>query len=199
MWHWANGKIVQKIKEITGNVLSNHQLKRALTDKNRNYYSIGIKELENRKNYTNSFIKITIEQVLDNENLLKPTFKYLEKSPFKTYFEATKLIFKKGKKAQKLACIRSLRLTKYKVLNIYLDDLSDEISTLSSYQEVSFFLDLMQSKNANSKKVIENVFLLLNSDFLKARKAYWFLKNQKTTSFQEKKLKEFYQKNKNSL
>lgn len=199
LWHWANGEIVQKIKDITGNVLSENQLKRALVDKNRGYYSIGIKELENRKNYTPLFIETIISQVLIDGKLIKPTFNYLEKSPSKTYFEATKVIFINGKKAQKLAAIRSLRYSKYKPENYYFDILSDELSTLKSFQEVSFFLDLMQTKNQNSKKVIQNTFPLLNLDFIIARRAYWFLKNQKTTSSQNKILIEFYQKNKNNL
>ena len=64
---------------------------------------------------------------------------------------------------------------------------------------MSYFLDLMQTKNQNSKKVIQNTFPLLNLDFIIARRAYWFLKNQKTTSSQNKILIEFYQKNKNNL
>lgn len=199
LWHWANGEIVEKIKYLTGKILSEKQLERALIDKNRDYYFIGIKELESRKNFTQSFIDIMISQVLVDENLLKSTFEYLEKSAPKAYFNAAKYIFIKGEKQQKLAAIRSLRYSKYKPKSLYLDVLSDEISSLKSFQEVSLFLDLMETKNPNSKNVIENVFQLLESDFIKARRGYWFLKNKKITSSQDKILKKFYKKNKNSL
>ena len=199
LWHWANGEIVQKIKNITGKVLSENQLKRALKDNNRAYFEIGIKELENRKNFSNSFVDIIVREVLIDETLCKSTFAYLEKASSKTYFEATKQIFTKGGKGQKLAAIRSLQYSKHQPSTKYLDVLSDEILSMKSFQEVSFFLNLMQTKNPKSKKVTNNVFDLLTSDFIIARRAYWFLKNQETTASQEEKLNQFYKKHKNSL
>ena len=199
LWHWANGEIVEKIKNLTGKVLSEAQLQRALTDTNRAYYFIGIKELVNRKDFDKSFINIIINQSVKDESLLKATFKYLEKSPTEVFFRTTKEIFSKGKKAQKLAAIRSLIYSKYKPQKLYLDELSNQMSSLKSFQEVSFFLDLMQAKNPKSNIVIVNTVPLLSADFIIARRAYWFLKNQKTTASQKEKLQQFYQKHQNSL
>ena len=199
LWHWANGEIVEKIKNLTGKVLSDAQLQRALTDTNRAYYFVGIKELANRKDFDKSFINIIINESVKDESLLKATFKYLEKSTTEVYFRATKEIFSKGKKAQKLAAIRSLRYSKYKPQKSYLDELSNQISSLKSFQEVSFFLDLMQAKNPKSKSVVSNTVQLLSTDFIIARRVYWFLKNQETTASQKEKLQQFYQKYQNSL
>lgn len=199
LWHWANGEIVQKIKDFTGKVLSEKQLKMALIDENREYFSIAIKELENRKNYSKSFVDIIVEETTKDDLVLKSTFKYLEKSPSQTYFNATKSIFLSANKTQKLAAIRSLRYSKHQPKKEYLNDLSTHISSLKSFQGVSFFLDLMQAKNPNSKKVVKNVIVLLNADFIIARRVYWFLKNQQTTVSQKEKLNQFYKKHQNSL
>ena len=131
--------------------------------------------------------------------LLKSTFNYLEKSPIEVYFKATKKIFIKGEKAQKLAVIRSLQYSKYKPQKSYLDELSNQMSSLKNFQEVSFFLDLMQSKNQNSKIVIKNSMPLLDADFIISRRVYWFLKGQEISNPQKEKLQQFYQKYKNSL
>jgi len=199
LWHWANGEIIDEIKKLTGKVLSDSQLIRALTDKNRKYYSIAIKELENRKNISNVLITTIIDEASIDDSVVKSTFKYLEKSSSKVYLNATKAIFSNGKKIQKLAAIRSLRYSKHKAKSSYFNELSNQISSLKSFQEIAVFLDLMESKNPNSKTVIQNTVPLLKSDFIIARRAYWFLKNQKLTSSQEKLVKEFHRKHQNSL
>ena len=199
LWHWANGEIVEKIKNLTGKVLNDNFLKRALKEKNRAYYFIGIKELENRKDFSSSFVNIIIDEVLKEDKLLKATFKYLEKSPSEVYFNAAKKIFLKGRKAHKLTVIRSLKYSTDNPKKEYLDNLSDEISSLHSFQEVSFFLDLMTAKNPNSKIVTANVFSILDAKIIIARKAYWFLKKQSLTPAQKEKLTVFYQSHKNNL
>lgn len=199
LWHWANGGIVDRIKEITGRSVSNQQLQDFLVDENETYFDIALVDLERRKNYSQTFISIITKRVLEEESLLKSTFNYLENAPSITYFSATQELFLKGKKEQKLAAIRSLKSIKYKVSNSYLDTLSNEMTKFRSYQEVSFFLDLMETKKPNSKKVVDNVFLLLKSDFIKARRAYWFLNNQQLSAAQKEILNNFQQENKNKL
>lgn len=199
LWHWANGEIVQKIKEITGKSVSKQQLQDFLVDKNQTYYNIALKDLEIRQNYTAPFINIISKRVLEEASLLKSTFYYLKKAPSEIYFSALKELFVKGETAQRLAVIRSLKTIKKTIPNSYLDILSNEIMKLSSYQEVSFFIDLMGSKNSNSKKVVENVFLLLKTDFIKARRAYWFLKNQKLSLTQKEVLNKFQKENNHRL
>ena len=199
LWHWANGEIVQKIKEITGKSVSNQQLQDFLVDENRIYFHVALKDLERRQNYNEPFINIITKRVLTDKTLLKTTFNYLKKAPSETYFSAVKNIFIDGNTAQKLAVIRSLKSINYQISKLYLDNLSNQILNLNTYQEVSFFLDLMQDKNSNSKKVVENVIPLLKSDFIKARRAYWFLKNQKLSTSQMKISNNFYIINKNRL
>ncbi|MGJ8743964.1 hypothetical protein [Polaribacter sp.] len=199
LWHWANGEVVKAIKEITGKSVTNSQLQDFLVEKNTTYFFIALKDLERRKNYTAPFIKRITKRVLEEESVLKSTFNYLEKAPSSTYFSALEDLFVKGEKAQKLAVIRSLQSIQQTIPNSYLDTLSNEVLKLSSFQEVSFFLDLMQSKNANSKKVVENVFPLLQSGFIKARRAYWFLKSQNLSAEQNETLNIFKIKNKSSL
>ena len=197
LWHWANGEIVQKIKEITGRSVSNLQLQDFLVDKNKAYYHVALKDLERRNNYDKIVINTILKRTLEDETLLKATFSYLENSPSTIYFSTVKEIFIKGKTKQKLAVIRSLKSIKYNIDITYLESLSNEVSNLSSYQEISFFLDLLERKKAISTKVIENIFPVLKSEFIRARRVYWFLKNQKLSPSQKKILNDFYKKNKN--
>ena len=199
LWHWANGEVVNKIKEITGKSVTKQQLEVFLVDENHTYFDIALIDLERRKNYTTPFINIITKRVLEETTLLKATFAYVEKAPANIYFSATEEVFVNGETTQKLAAIRSLKSINYKVSSFYLDGLSNQIQKLSSYQEVSFFLGLMESKNPASKKVIENVLPLLKSDFIKARRVYWFLKNQQLSSAEQVIISNFFKENKNRL
>lgn len=199
LWHWANGEIVQQIKQITGSSISDVQLQEFIVDKNSNYFVIALKELADRKNYSKSIIKVIIKKVLEDESLLRSTFDYLEKAPSEIYFSTLKELFLNGGKEQKLAVIRSLKSIKYTISNDFFDAFSNQIATFDSYHELSFFLDILQAKNISSDKIIENVLPILKSDFIKARRAYWFLKNQKLTSEQQEVLNAFYIKNKEKL
>ena len=199
LWHWANGDVVEKIKEITGKSLAEQHLHAFLVAEKPTYFKVALQELARRKMYSQPFINSITKRVLEEESLLKITFNYLEKAPSNTYFSATEYLFFKGKTAHKLAVIRSLKSIKYTISTPYLDTLSAEVSKLNSYQEISSFLDVMQTKNPHSKKVIENVFPLLSSDFIKARRVYWFLKNQQLSTKQQKVLRNFEKENKASL
>ena len=57
----------------------------------------------------------------------------------------------------------------------------------------------METKNSNSNKVIENVFPLLKSDFIVARRAYWFLMKNNLNNEQRSILEKFGKTNKTSL
>ncbi|WP_282123847.1 hypothetical protein [Algibacter mikhailovii] len=179
LWHWANGDIVPQIKAQTGKSASETQLIDFILDKNNTYFYIALEELESRELYTAPFIDATIQKVLKEESVLRPAYNFLEKAGNDNYLKASKTLFVHGHKEQKLAALQSLKQTKQNVPKPYLDAISDKVSTFNSYQETSLLLELMQSKNPNSQQVIKNVIPLLESEFLIARRAFWFLKNQK--------------------
>ncbi|WP_452228502.1 MULTISPECIES: hypothetical protein [unclassified Lacinutrix] len=199
LWHWANGNIVSVIKEKTSKSVSNSQLKNFITNDNHTYFNIALKELEQRNIYKADFVDIIIYRVLKDDFLLKNAFGYLEKARPDTYLYAVSEVFFQGEKKQKLSAIRSLNNSEIDIPKLYLDRLSEKFKNLESYQEVSSLFELMQNKNPNSSTVNKNVISLLDSDIFIARRAYWFLSNQKLTSKQEKKFREFQRKNKDKL
>ncbi|SDR70018.1 hypothetical protein SAMN05216503_0491 [Polaribacter sp. KT25b] len=199
LWHWANGNLVSVIKSITAKSASTKQLQDFLVDKNNAYYSLAIYELKVRREYKKSIINATIDRVLQDDSLLKSTFEYINLAPSEIYFFIIKEVFFKGKKEQKLAAIKSLKYSSFKISKTFLDNFSQELTSLKSFQEVTALLELIQDKNLKSVKVIENVVPLLNRDFLIARRAYWFLKNKKLLPSQELLVRDFYNKNKEKL
>ena len=197
--HWANGEVVSKIKNQTGASVSEEQLQDFILNENNTYFHVALNALEKRDSYTKPLIKTIIEKVLNDKSLLRTAFNYFKKSSPELYFYAAERLFLEGKKEQKLAAIQSLKQTDFKIPDSYLDRFSSELKTLKSYQEVSLLLGLMESKNPNSKVVIEQVFPLLEADLLIARRVYWFLKTEKLSSKQKRILKSFEKKNKSSF
>jgi len=200
LWHWANGEITEIIKDFTKRNISKTQIHSLLTQDNAHYF-LALQALEYQNIYTDTIIQSLKEKILieDNKNLLKPTLKYFETMDSEVYFKNLLDVFIKGQKNQKLTVIQSLKTTDKKIPETFLERLSDVLTQLQSFQEVNTFLDFLQENNTASKKIINNTFSLLDSHFLIARRAYWFLKNQQLTASQKEKLNAFYNHNKNRL
>jgi len=199
LWHWANGNIVSVIKNITNKSVSNEQLKGFILSENETYCKMGFNELKTRNLYDESYVNVVVKKVLNDNNLLKEAFSYLEKCPPDIYLNASSKLFFEGEKEHRLSVISSLKNTHLDIPISYFESFSSEIEQLESFQEISALLELIQNRNLNSSIVNNNVIPLLDSYFIVARRAYWFLSNQELTSSQEKKLQDFKKENKERL
>lgn len=199
LWHWANGNIVSVIRNQTGESVSEDQLKEFIANNNETYFNIALSALKRRNIYDESFVDAIIHRVLNEGFLLKEAIAYIEKSPTDEYLKTLSGLFFKGKKEHKLSVIRSLNNSKIKIPKSYLDALSEGFILFESFQETSALFELMQNKNQKSLVVNNNAMPLLDSDFLIARRAFWFLCHQELTSSQKKILQEFYRRNKERL
>ncbi|WP_299255636.1 hypothetical protein [uncultured Aquimarina sp.] len=199
LWHWANGNIVSVIKKKTGESTSIEQLKMFISNKNEVYFDIALSVLKEKNNYYKPFVEAIIQRAANEDNLLRETFDYLENATPDIYLQAILDLFLQGAKKQKLAAVRSLNNSEVNISKTYLDSLSKELNRLKSFQEVTALLELMQNKNPNSSVVNQNVVPLLDSNFLIARRAYWFLTNQKLDNSQKERISNFYKIHKQKL
>lgn len=199
LWHWANGNIVSEIKNCTSISVSNEQLEVFISHRDVTYFDIALQALQDRNLYKAIFVDAVMNRILKNEALLDRGFTYLEKAPIKTYLQAASVLFFKGEKLQKLAAMRSLLEVDTKVSVAYLEKWTEIISTLGTFQEVSALLDLIEKKDIDSEEVNTSVIPLLQSEFLIARRAYWFLYKQRLNPSQIKVIKAFQKKYKARL
>lgn len=199
LWHWANGEVVSIIQNQTGYSASIKQLESFILDADNTYFTIAVKELQRRKLYPRTIIDAILKKIKDNEMLIRPALKYFEKAIPEMYFYAIERLIYDGGSTHKLAAIQSLKDTDFTINKSDLDQLSLEIIKMDNFQEITALLGLMELKNPNSKMVIDNVFLLLESNFIIARRAYWFLNYEKITVEQQQILDDFFEKNKHRL
>lgn len=199
LWHWANGEVISKIKVFTGTSASIEQLKAFISHDNTDYFEIAIGELLKRELFSKDIVDLVIQKILLDKSLLRTSSKYFKKLPLEQFLYATERFFLEGGNEHRISTIQTLRETSKQIPNTFLDSLSLELQKLDSYQEISLFLGLLESKNNNSQIVVEATLPLLKTDFLIARRVYWFLKNQELEPNQLKMLESFYQKNKDRL
>ena len=201
LWHWANGNIVEEIQQITGKSLSKKQLQQFLSSDETTSFLVGLKGISLQKNYEASFVDILLKRVLKDDSVIKQSIVYLENANKEVYINSLKRLFFNGKKAQRLGVVTSLKSYKSNINSNYFDELSTQLSTLKSYQEINAFLNLLQNKDISSKVISDSVskLMLNNSNFIIARRAYWFLKKQELTQAQQEELNQFYKKYKNKL
>lgn len=199
LWHWAHGDVVSIIKTITGQSVSQEKLFSFLSNENRTYFFVSLEALKEHKNYSNLFVEEVIRQALENNDLLKASIQYIETAPSDIYFSSIRKLYLKGNELQKIEAIRALIRTKTPINNDYLIPFSEEIKPSKSYQEVSLFLDLLEITNLKNEKITQNVITLLESDFLIARRAYYYLKNQSLDNNQLEKVTIFFDKFKDRL
>ena len=199
LWHWANGNIVAVIQDKTGESVSNKQLKTFISSKNETYFNIAMNALIERNLYSEDFTSLIIERVQKDDFILREAFIYLDNTPTELYLNTISKLFFDGEKLQKLAVIRSLKTSKLEISKSFYDQLSSEFINLKSFHEVSALIDLMETKNPKSSEVNKNILSLLDSEFLIARRAYWFLSNRELTSIQKKKLEAFQKEHKERL
>ncbi len=164
LWHWANGEIVQKIKNLTGATLTKQQKLQLVNQNKAVYYNVIIQ----------SFNKDKIDAELIDQ------------------------VFKKGNTSHRLQVFNLFHHSKNTSVKI-LESMSKTLVINKNYQEISSFLTLLEAKKIHSLSIIKDVFSLLKSDFIIARRVYWFLQNQTISEEQKQTLKGFYQKNKNKL
>jgi hypothetical protein len=199
LWHWVNGSITPIIKNITGKSASNEQVIQFLNDDKEAYFLMALNELKEREIYISTNINIIVNKAVNKKELVKASIQYLETSPPNIYFPSIKTIFIKGNQHQKLVSIKSLQNIKYEISKGYLDELSYEINNLKSFQETTRFIDLLETKTSASNIVIENLLPLLEGEFLKARRVYWYLSNEKLSVEHQEKVDAFHEKYKGQL
>ncbi|WP_066218975.1 hypothetical protein [Formosa haliotis] len=195
LWHWAQGEINSKIKTITATTVSNKELLAFLEDENKDYVELALKEIEQRNIYEHVFVNQAVSQGLAHSDLIPEAIQYLETAPSDIYFSALKQLFDAGGNLQKIAVLKSIQNTIYQPNKDYLDAYSFAVNKLKSFQEFSGFFELMEARNPKSEVVIQNVFPLLNRDFLIARRTYWYLKSKALTPKQQQKIQAFYTEN----
>lgn len=200
LWHWAHGAVVDKIRDITAANFSSKEYVAYLNSGNLQKQLFAIIQLENQKVYTKNVVEAVKKQTLVNDQLIRSSVQYLEKSNSSVYLSTLKTFVTKGNSKFKITMLNSLLHSNLELTSTYLADISLILSAEVTYQEMSLFLRLLQKNNAAvTKKVLNKLMPLLQKDILISRNVYWFLQDKNLNAAQKAKLKSFASKYKDQL
>lgn len=201
LWHWANGELVSKIKNITAEKTSTKLLQQQLTYGDIPHRIYAIEQLQARKAYDSVTLKKVQTAAKINPKLNKPALVYFENSSTDSYYKYLSILFDNADKASRITFLNSLSNIKLKAPKDFYNQFSSKLSDNDSYQEINLILNIMERLNPDSTVVAKQAEALLeHKNFLIARRAFWHLQNQKTSSPKQKsKIKLFQKKHKNSL
>jgi hypothetical protein len=131
----------------------------------------------------------------ENEGLMKLALPYMEEAPAEIYYASMEQLFPAGNIEQRVMYLNSLLDIPHDPPPGYLDRLSRQLSSLTSYYEVHLLLNLLESRNPSSAEVTKRAMPLLdNESFLVARRGYWFLREQQLSPDQQQKTDAFQRK-----
>lgn len=203
LWHWSNGLLTNRIRDLTGKDCSEEQLLAYLKNKKTDSALFALKYSRGRKISNQRFIDAVIERSKKgNEALIKPAIAYLrEAAPSEQdYYDSIVSLFAEADSKKRLIILEALMSDNQKPVAGFYDQLCDHLPELDSYFEVHLFLNLMEKHNKNSSRVSEKTIeLLKHPKFFVSRRAYWYLEKQTLPENLQQQVDAYFKKNKDRL
>lgn len=200
MWHWANGSLSKIIRDDRANESTLNDFIVGLKSENINEITWVIEQLKRKNIYNDTILNVVIGTESDKSTKVSRIFiDYLENSTAEFYFYAiVKLLFESDT-IDKALLVKSVAMTKYSLSISFIEKLSGLFTSKISYPIVNQLFLIIDKSTYQSPTIIDNAFLQLKNNILNARRAYWFLKNQKLNPNQQKELVLFEMKNRDYL
>ncbi len=201
LWHWANGNTTNVIRNLTGDSMTIEALLKYLKKEPLKHKIFALEQLIRLK-HRNAKVTHTVLQLAraQNQKLRKLVLQYIEQLPEKQFFTSIDSILKLNHEPASIAALRTLFESEKVPPDTFLDSLSNRVSDWDSYQQIDLFLNIIEKKGADTQKINDNLApMLQRSDFLIARRVFWFLSKKKLSPQNKTDLLIFYDENANKL
>ncbi|KAA3639161.1 MAG: hypothetical protein DWQ02_04130 [Bacteroidetes bacterium] len=201
LWHWVNGDIFEIIRRITGDDLPLADLYSHLQSEELTKKYFGLEELVHRKSIDLQTIQMVIDELAINDYLFsKLSSEYFESASDSLYNNSMAAYFKIGTRQQKVICLNALAQTDHVLFPKLLESMASELHSIKDYQVVDLFLDLLDQTGEITQRELNLLFpLVLEENFLIARRVYWFLQDKPLSDDQRKQIEIFQKNNKGKL
>ena len=197
LWHWANGEACDEIRRITGQEADAGDLLGFLESGDYELVVFALEKLMERQ-VNEAAILAAVTGIVEREDqsLAQLALQCIERvsatSEDDHYFGTLERLFARSNRQKRVLFLRSLSATRLKAPAGYYDRVSRWLGILESYYEIHLLLNLMESRNPASAEVVKQVIPVLdNTNFLIARRAYYFLKGGTLDESQQKRVEAF--------
>jgi hypothetical protein len=193
LWHWVNGGVGVEIRNTMGNTLSVAELRSHLDSDDRRYQAFALEQLARRRSHDPDTAEAVarLASKVDIE-LLDPILEYAECAPPDLYFQLTGQLVNSGEASVRVKSLNSLRANDRDLPPQFSQRVTDRVVELQAYQELDLWLRVLDGDDHLAAGVVDGMLPLLDSeDFMLARRAYWFLREQPLTESQQEELERF--------
>lgn len=197
LWHWANGSTVNSIRNITGDGMTAKGLVNWLESDELERQLFAIQQLTRKKYQDADALKAVLELAAQkNKDLQKHCIQYIEELSEIPYFKSILTLLIMNNHDLSVLTLNSLLEKELRFPDEYIEELGRNVVSRDSYQQIDLYLKILEKQKTVSAETVENCLNLIKHDnFLIARRAYWFLSQQKVSNQQKLLLKTFYENN----
>lgn len=197
LWHWANGDVYTIIRNITGDGLESTDFISLCKYGNEVDQIFSIEQLIRRKSFDEKSTDQVIQLVSKaDDKLTKSIITYFEKAPIDSYYTAVELALQQSNLLQRKSYYNSIINYQIRASLEFYERLFTNLDKWVTYDEINSLLSLIATKQISSSKIIRSVLPLLDhSDFVIARRAYWFLSESEFPHKDSIRINEFYKSN----
>lgn len=196
LWHWANGGLVDIIREITAEATNSKDLIDYLNSKDVDHKLFAMEQLISRKVFEPQLVESVKSQYgVKSQKLKNSIISYLESAPEEVYIGSILDLYNSKDPKQRVSCFQSLIRSNINLTSDFYQKIYIQLPNLKTYHEVDLLLSLLEKNNQKSDEIIKPLFsFLTNSNILISRRAFWFLEKQKVSKKQSQTLKSFSKK-----
>ena len=196
LWHWANGEIVEVIRNQTAKELSIEALANSLHQEDEKQRRFSINELMVRKAYDSKIVSVVLKEIGNVPSLSRVLMDYLENAPSAVYFNAIKQLYTKSDKSYRVIFLSSMQNVVKSDSVEYFEWASKQLSAVESFPELQLLFRLLEKQKPVSNVTIDDTLKLLDHpNFLIARASFYFLQNKAVNANQKVELDAFQKKN----
>lgn len=182
LWHWSNGLLTGRIRDLTGRDSSERRLREYLASDDVDSALLALEYFKKRRITGRASLDAIIARSKEGDKvLIKPALECLaETAPTDhVYCDSIVSIFAGTGSRKRLLILEILAADERKPVAGFYDRLCDYLPGLETYYEVHLFLNLMEARNAASARVaVKAAELLKHEKFFISRRAYWHLEKQ---------------------
>jgi len=197
LWHWANGEISPRIRELSGRACPDELLLRYITEGDDEMAMFAMEVFGDRGPHGYAAQNAIIDRAVEGRAALaRAAVSYLESvadtAGADFYYKGIEQLFAGADRQKRTYYLSALANTGLKAPAGFYDRLSRSLPKLDTYYEVHLLLELMEARNPASAEVTAQAMnVLTNDNFLIARRAFWFLEEQSLSPAQQREVETF--------
>lgn len=184
LWHFANGEIVDIIRNNSASEKSLLELKTMLAQGDLTYRIFALESIIRRRHHGQEIWE-NIDELLIRlpDDALYLVLEYLALVPEALYLDLVLSILEKEDVRLRFFILKALSLSSKPLSELFFMTLADELAKWNNYREFDQYFTLLIEREINSNSLsIKLSALLKHPNFLFSRRVYWFLSQRAGSS-----------------